>query len=188
MAYPQRMATEWTAAMVAALPDDGVRYEVLDGELVVMPAPSWDHQRVVLALRDVLAPYVRRAVLGEVIVAPADVEFSSRRLLEPDLFVVPRSPDGRRARSFADAGRLLLAIEVLSPSTAQRDRGVKRRIYLEEAVDEYWIVDADARSIERWRRGDERPVVELNRLAWQPAGVVERLVIELPTLFAEAVE
>ena len=101
MAYPQRMATEWTAAMVAALPDDGNRYEVLDGELAMTPAPSWDHQRVAL-------------------VAPADVEFSSRRLLEPDVFVVPRTPDAPRPRSFADAKRVLLAIEVLSPSTARR--------------------------------------------------------------------
>ncbi|MBK8649530.1 MAG: Uma2 family endonuclease [Gemmatimonadetes bacterium] len=69
--------------------------------------------------------------------------------------VVPRAPDAPRPRSFADAKRLLLAIEVLSPSTARRDRGVKRRIYMDEQVDEYWIVDADAwvhRAVAAWRR------------------------------------
>lgn len=186
MAYPQRMATEWTAAMVAALPDDGTRYEVLDGELVIVPAPSWNHQRVALALRDALTPYLRTHGLGEAIVAPADVEFSSRRLLEPDVFVVPRALDGRRPRSYADAQRLLLAIEVLSPSTARRDRGVKRRIYMDEPVDEYWIVDADAWSVERWRRGEDRPEIAMETLTWRPEGAVEALVIELPGLFEEA--
>ncbi len=112
MAYPQRMATEWTAAMVAALPDDGNRYEVLDGELAMTPAPSWDHQRLALALRDVLTSFLRAHGIGEAIAAPADVEFSQRRLLEPDIFVVPRSPDGQRPRSFADAKRLRKLLKI----------------------------------------------------------------------------
>ncbi|MBK8648914.1 MAG: Uma2 family endonuclease [Gemmatimonadetes bacterium] len=188
MAYPQRMATEWTAAMVAALPDDGNRYEVLDGELAVTPAPSWDHQRVALALCGVLSPYLRANALGEAIVAPADVEFSSRRLLEPDVFVVPRTPGGVRPRSYADAGRLLLAIEVLSPSTARRDRGIKRRIYMGEQVDEYWIVDADAWCIERWRRGDERPEIVTETLEWRPEGAGEALEIDVQRVCREALE
>jgi Uma2 family endonuclease len=71
MAYPQPMATEWTAAMVAALPDDGTRYEVLDGELVIVPAPSWDQQRLALAFRDALSSCLRVHGIGEAIVAPA---------------------------------------------------------------------------------------------------------------------
>ena len=186
MAYPQRMATEWTAALVAALPDDGNRYEVLDGELAMTPAPSWDHQRLALALRDVLTSLLRAHAIGEAIVAPADVEFSSRRLLEPDVFVVPRAPDGPRPRSYADAKRLLLAIEVLSPSTARRDRGIKRRIYMGEQVDEYWIVDADAWCIERWRRGEDRPEIVMETLVWRPEGAEEALVIEVQRVFEGA--
>ena len=186
MAYPERMATEWTAAMVAALPDDGKRYEVLDGELVVMSAPSWNHQRLALAFWNVLDRYVRSHRLGHAIAAPADVEFSPRRLLEPDVFVVPRTKDDAPANSYADVGRLLLAVEVLSPTTARRDRAVKRRIYLEEGVPEYWIVDADAWSVERWRRGEERPEVVLESLEWRPDPTVEPLVIELPALFEGA--
>ena len=149
MAYPQRMPTQWTAAMAAALPDDGTRYEVLDGELAMTPAPSWDHQRLTLALRDVLTLFLRAHAIGKALVAPADVEFSSHRPLEPDVFVVPRTPETPRPRSYADAARLLLAIEVLSPSTARRDRGARRRICMDEQVDEYLIVDADAWCIER---------------------------------------
>ncbi|MCC6930554.1 MAG: Uma2 family endonuclease [Gemmatimonadaceae bacterium] len=180
------MATQWTAAMAAALPDDGTRYEVLDGELVIVPSPSWNHQRAALALWQAISTFLRQNELGEAIVAPADVEFSHRRLLAPDVFVVPRAADGRRPRSFAEAERLLLAIEILSPSTARRDRGIKRRIYLEEQVDEYWIVDADAWCIERWRRGDDRPEIVLERLTWRPDGAEEALIIELPLLFGEA--
>ncbi len=188
MAYPQPMATEWTAAMVAVLPDDGTRYEVLDGELVIFPAPSWDHQRLALAFWRTLSAFLGANGLGEAIVAPADVEFSQRRLLEPDVFVVPRAPDGRRPRNYADAKRLVLAIEVLSPSTARRDRGVKRRIYIDETVDEYWIVDADAWCVERWRRGDERPEIVTDTLAWRPEGAEAALVIDVPALFREEIE
>lgn len=180
------MATEWTAALVAALPDDGTRYEVLDGELVMVPAPSWDHQRVALALWRALSTFLAANRIGEAIVAPANVEFSPRRLLEPDLFVVPRAADGPRPHTYADAGRLLLAVEVLSPGTARRDRGIKRRIYMGERVDEYWIVDVDAWCVERWRRGDDRPEVVLETLAWQPEGAGAPLVLDLPSLFGAA--
>ena len=186
MAYPQRMATEWTAALVTALPDNGNRYEVLDGELAMTPAPSWDHQRLAFALCREISSYLNAHRLGEALLAPADVEFSPRRLLEPDVFVVPRTPDAPRPRSFADAKRLLLAIEVLSPSTARRDRGVKRRIYMDEQVDEYWIVDADAWCIERWRRGEDRPEIVMETLVWRPEGAEEALVIEVQRVFEGA--
>jgi Uma2 family endonuclease len=80
----------------------------------------------------------------------------------------------------------VLAIEVLSPSTAKLDRGVKRRIYMEESVDEYWIVDADAWCIERWRRGEERPEIVTETLAWRPERGEQELAIELPALFRDA--
>ena len=81
-------STEWTADMVRALPEDGKRHEVLDGELVVSPAPSWMHQYVVGAFFKRLDDHVAAHRLGRVLMAPADVEFSTRRLLQPDLLVV----------------------------------------------------------------------------------------------------
>src|SRR5688572_18044726 len=78
MAMPAPKA-EWTADMVRALPDDGMRYEVLDGELFVSPAPTWDHQRVVFMLATKLNAYVRPLKLGEVLVSPADIEYSPSR-------------------------------------------------------------------------------------------------------------
>ena len=81
--------TGWTADMVRALPDDGNRYEVLDGVLFVSPAPSALHQRAVAALLEILTPYCRQHQIGEAMISPADIEFSEHRVLQPDVFVVP---------------------------------------------------------------------------------------------------
>lgn len=178
--------TEWTAEMARALPDDGKRYEVLDGELAVTPAPSLRHQSVAQYLWLILDRYVREHGIGYAIMAPADVEFSSRRLLQPDVFVVPG--DGGRPKRWSDIRSLLLAVEVLSPSTARHDRIEKRGIYLSEGVPEYWIVDSDARLVDRWRPGDERPEVIAERLEWQPREGVEPLAIDLPEFFAMALD
>ena len=91
--------------------------------------------------------------------------------------------DSRRPRSWVEAGRLLLAVEVLSPSTARTDRQVKRRLYQREGVPEYWIVDIDARIIERWRPADPRPEMLADSLVWQPEGANEPLEISLPEFF-----
>ena len=179
--------TDWTAEMVRALPDDGKRYEVLDGELFVTPAPSMDHQRVVFHLARLLDTYVRAHNLGEVFIAPADVEFSSRRLLQPDVFVIPPTP-GKRPRTFKEVGRLLLAAEVLSPATARAVRTKKRDILRDQRVPDYWIVDADARVIERWTPDDKRPEILSASVEWQPVPSVPALVIDRPRFFAEALD
>ena len=179
--------TEWTAEMVRALPDDGKRYEVLDGELFVSPAPSLDHQRLVFHLARLLDAYVRVHDLGEVFIAPADVEFSRQRLLQPDVFVIPATP-GRRPQVFTEVGRLLLAAEVLSPATARAVRTKKRDILKDERVPEYWIVDGDGRVIERWSPDDRRPEILSATIAWQPVPHVPPIVIHLPRFFAEALD
>src|SRR5687767_8882692 len=156
MAMPAQ-PTEWTVDMVRSLPDDGNRYEVIDGELFVTPAPSVAHQRAVLELVLLLAPYVRAHRIGETLIAPADVVvYGPRKFVQPDIFVVPLK-DGSAMRAWTDVGRLLLAVEVLSPSTEHTDRTRKRTVYKEKGVPEYWIVDTDARVIER-RRPDDSPV------------------------------
>ena len=179
--------TDWTAEMVRALPDDGNRYEVLDGELFVSPAPSLDHQRLVFHLARLLDDYVRAHKLGEVFIAPADVEFSPQRLLQPDVFVIPPTP-GTRPRTFKEVRRLLLAAEVLSPATARAVRTKKRDILQDERVPEYWIVDGDGRVTERWTPDDKRPEILSDSIEWQPVPSVPALVIDLPRFFAEALD
>jgi len=92
--------------------------------------------------------------------------------------------EGRRPRSWQEIRTLLLAVEVVSPSSARADRTVKRRLYQRTGVAEYWIVDLDARLVERWRPGDERPELLAETLVWGPEGSTEPLTLDLPRLFA----
>jgi len=176
-------AERWTAAMVRALPDDRNRYEVIDGELLVTPAPSWPHQWVVGGLFWHLTNYLQGQSWGEVLISPADISFHEDMLVQPDIFVVPSGPEGRRPRGWADIRALLLAVEVLSPSTARADRQVKRRLYQREGVREYWVVDPDARVVERWRPEDERPEIVTGTLIWQPERSAAAFELDLPAFF-----
>lgn len=178
------VTNKWTAALVRGLPADGQRYEVIHGELFVTPAPSWRHQQATAELHGLLRDYLRRSAAGLAMLAPADVEFADNTMVEPDLFVVPLL-NGQKPRSWEEAGRLLLAVEILSPSTARADRQVKRRIYQSEGVAEYWIVDVDARLVERWRPEDERPEILTDRLVWQPDPRCDPVEMDLVAFFSE---
>ncbi len=178
---PDRSRRDWTVDEVRALPDDGNRYEVIDGELLVTPAPSWLHQQAAMEFLFLVRPYAHRCAL-DCYIAPAEVAFSPRRSVEPDLFVVPRM-DGRRATHFEEVQRLVLAVEVISPSSARADRYRKRHLYQSEDVPEYWIVDPDARFVERWRPGDDAPEILVESFAWTPQEDVEPLVIDVAALF-----
>lgn len=177
----------WTADLARALPDDGKRYEVLNGELFVTPAPSADHQEALAVLFRILDPYVREHRIGHLFLSPADIEFSPRRLVQPDLFVAPLF-DGKRPRAWRQIHGLVLAVETLSPSTARADRQVKSKIYMDEDVGEYWIVDLDGRVVERWRKTESRPEILAESLGWRPRADVEPLLIDLPAYFAEILD
>jgi Uma2 family endonuclease len=182
MAMPA--TARWTAEMARALPDDGNRYEVIDGELFVTPSPTLRHQDAVLEMASLVRPYVNAHGIGHTVVSPADVAFDDGNLVQPDVFVTPLV-GGRRPREWSEVKTLLLAVEVLSPSTARADRRVKLRLYQRQHVPEYWIVDVDARLIERWRLDDQRPEIVAERLEWQPDPAHPPLVIELPTYFRD---
>jgi Uma2 family endonuclease len=186
MAMPQTTPVpgQWTVEDVRLLPDDGNRYEVIDGVLYVTPAPRLVHQDGVAAVHRSLHAFVVRNPVGWVLQSPADIEFSPRDGVQPDVFVAPLV-GGRRPRDWKEIGRLVLAVEVLSPSTARRDRREKRRLYQRHA-DEYWIVDLDARLVERWRPEDVRPEVLEETLTWHPAGAAEPLIVDLQAYFREA--
>ena len=175
-------ARYWVVADLDDLPNDGNRYEVIDGELLVTPAPTMDHQEALMQLLLRLRPYTQAQKIGNVVFAPADVTFSPKRGVQPDLFVVPLHR-GRRPRSFPEVGHLLVAVEVLSPSTARSDRVKKRRVYREEGVEEYWIIDLDARTIERSTPQDDRVEVIDDSLTWKPAGATEAFVLDLDEYF-----
>jgi Uma2 family endonuclease len=144
-----------------ALPEDGMRYEILDGDLYMSPSPVPQHQRVVLNLGALLSDHARRNRLGQVFIAPLDVILDEHNIVEPDVIFVST---GRSAiiteKNIRGAPDLL--VEVLSPSTSKRDTADKRNIYARCGVDHYWIIDPAARTI-----------LELNRIETAYAVVSE---------------
>ncbi len=132
----------------AAIPPDRNRYEVLDGELYVTPAPSPLHQRVSKRLQRQLEAYFEARGLGEVFNAPIDLILSFHDVVQPDLVVVtePTQVSGRGVE-----GPPALVVEVLSPSTRTQDRTAKARRYAALGVPHYWLVDPETRRIECYR-------------------------------------
>lgn len=167
----------YTADMVRALPDDGNRYETVHGELLVTPAPPAPHQYVVTQLVLQLGPYLARNPVGQVFTSPADISWAVDVLVQPDVFVVA-TPEARTL-DWAYMKTLLLAIEVLSPSTRRYDRFAKRRVYQELRVPWYWMVDLESRAVELWTPQATLPIVERERVVWRPEGTAEPLVIPL---------
>jgi Uma2 family endonuclease len=154
----------------AALPGDGRRYELNQGELSEIPTPGTQHQRTLLALGARLYEHVRARGLGEVLPAPTDCILSDVTVLQPDIIYVATD----RLAIISERGiegAPTLVVEVLSPSTARLDRDRKMRLYAEHGVPYYWIVDPEARSIEAFA---------LAGAAYTPAGRVTSEPAALP--------
>jgi Uma2 family endonuclease len=173
--------TYWTADMVRALPEDGSRYEVVHGELLVTPSPRLIHQLVVGRLAHALAAYLEREPVGQVFHAPADISWAGDTLVQPDVFVA--SLDEARSMDWSRIQHLLLVIEVLSPSTARQDRFTKRLYYREAGVPMYWIVDPETGQVEVWDLNASSPRMERERLEWSPAGARDQFQLGLAELF-----
>lgn len=174
-------ARYYTAEMVRALPDDGNRYETVHGELLVSPSPCALHQLVLGRLYRTLGDYLDAQRIGGLFFSPADISWGPDTLVQPDLFVVRY--DEARTLEWARMQRLLLAIEVLSLGSTRADRFTKRRLYQEQKIPAFWIVDADQRQVEVWAPDAIFPVVEQERLRWQPTGAGQACAIELMELF-----
>jgi Uma2 family endonuclease len=177
----------WTVDDLAAMPDDGQRYEVIDGELFVTPSPSLRHQYAIMRLSLLLSAYVDSQAIGALVMAPADVTFSKRRGVQPDLFVA-FLVNGRRPKTLSEIRELHLAVEVLSPSSGRADRVVKRAMYRDQGVAEYWVIDLDARTFERSTPADERVEIFADSLEWWPATASARLLIDIKRYFAEVLD
>lgn len=151
-------------ADLEAMPDDGHRYELLDGSLLVTPAPSWRHQRVVTRLWQLLTSAAPEAGL-EVFVSPLDVVLADDTVLQPDVLVARRSDLGVRDLEAAP----VLAVEVLSPSTRRIDLTLKKARYEAAGCPAFWVVDPDEPSVTAWTLHDGRygePVTVVGEQAW----------------------
>lgn len=123
------------------------RYELIEGELLMTPSPVKQHQRFVGKLFNRLSEFVEKHALGEVFVSPMDVYFSEYDVCQPDIvFVSNKRGTGKDERYIE--GPPDLVVEVLSPSTRNRDLEIKRKLYAKYGVPEYWIVDPDRQTIQ----------------------------------------
>lgn len=180
MAMPETVR-RWTAQMVRELPDDAKRYEVIHGALIVTPSPRPRHERVRVRLVMLLESYLRAVGRPDCLFgAPCDISWDADTLVQPDLLVVPTEEITNDWRSYRT---LLLAIEILSPSTARYDRVVKRRLYQEYRVASYWVIDHEAGVVEVWHPGDERPEIVTDVLRWRVQPDAPELAIDLASLF-----
>lgn len=153
-----------------ALPADGRRYEIHDGELSVTPAPNTEHQRISRNLFVVLHRHVEERQLGEVLYAPVDVILADTSIVQPDLvFLDPtrRSAVSRRGIE----GPPTLAVEIISPSTTGIDRATKRQLYARYGVPYFWLVDPEARMVEALGLGAGTYAVALRASGPRPIGI-----------------
>jgi len=186
MGMPARAQQRWTAQavrqLIADAPLSSPRYELVDGELLVTPSSGPLHQEAAKLLLIVLDEYCRTNVAVHALHSPSDIELIPDDIRQPDVFVLPAAEWIRVRREGFPARELVLAVEVVSPSSARIDRVIKRPVYQERAR-EYWIVDIDARIIERWRPGDARPEVVTERLEWAPEACEPPFVLDLEDFF-----
>ncbi len=145
--------TRHTYEDYAAL-EEGAPYQLIDGELVMSPSPTYLHQSVVWELGTSMRNFVQKRDLGSVVGAPIDVYFSDTETFQPDLVFISNE---RRARitEVRINGAPDLVVEVLSPSTAYYDLTKKQRVYEAHGVREYWIVDPHDRTAKIYRNTDK---------------------------------
>jgi Uma2 family endonuclease len=159
-----------TYADYSALPDDGRRYELHEGELSVTPAPGTRHQRVKANLFVILFHHVRSRGLGDLFDAPTDCIMSDITVVQPDILFVDAG-HASRVSERAIEGAPTLAIEILSPSTEHIDRRRKLHLYARHGVAHYWIVDPVARTIDAYTLEDRAYTVSARLSGEQPAAL-----------------
>jgi len=167
-----------------ALPDDGKRYEIIDGDVSMTPAPTPSHQTIQLRLGSLLLAYLDRHALGRVFVSPIDLVLSMVDVVQPDLLFVGQS----RSNIIAEkniVGIPNLIVEILSPSSTKRDQKEKLDLYQRYGLPEYWIVDPDSQTVEVYLSAANR----LDKLETLKAGErlhsrqIAGLVLELSEIF-----
>ncbi|SRR6266404_4236662 len=128
------------------LPETNRPHELWDGELIMVPAPFYPHQKIVFRFQKLLDQWVEIRGLGEVVGAPVDMVLSPHRTVQPDVVFIAKERLGIIQRGIMGAADLV--VEVVSPGGRRRDRIDKKDLYEQYGVKEYWIVDPEARTVE----------------------------------------
>jgi len=138
---------KYTYRDLRSTPDDGKRYELFEGNLIVSPVPTTSHQIAVANLFLLLSSFVRRENRGRVLSAPCDVFFSDATVVQPDLLFVGKDRSSIVKEEYIE-GAPDLVVEVVSPNSEERDRGYKFKLYAEQGVKEYWLADCQKRVLQ----------------------------------------
>jgi Uma2 family endonuclease len=147
-----RVPRPYTYREYQLVPEDGRRWELVDGDLLVSPSPTTRHQTVSRRLQFALMEQLERPGIAQVFDAPMDVVLSDTDVVQPDLLVVA---DPGSVGDKAIVGVPDLVIEILSPSNPERDRYLKKSLYERFGVKEYWVVDPELGSVEAWVPGTD---------------------------------
>ncbi len=150
-----------------ALPADGRRYEIHEGELSVTPAPSPQHQMISRNLFLVLHAYVKAKGIGEVLYAPLDVILSDTSIVQPDIVYLDTTRLGAISRRGVE-GPPTLVVEIISPSTTLIDRSTKHQLYARHAVPFFWLVDPEGRTVDAFVLGPQGYSLELRASGTEP--------------------
>ena len=144
------------------LPETGPRYQVIEGDLIMTPAPTTLHQRISANIEYSLRQHILQIGEGEVFDAPVDVILSDTDVVQPDILWL-QSKNRTMVKKEGIFGAPDLVIEIISPSTEAQDRGVKRKLYAKYGVKELWLVDGHKRKIEIYSIGNrfEVPIAEV---------------------------
>ncbi|OGO38141.1 MAG: hypothetical protein A2Z03_06450 [Chloroflexi bacterium RBG_16_56_8] len=180
----RRQVKHWTYEEYRALPEDGNRYEVVEGELLMTAAPLIDHQRVSANLQFILETYIRANSWGTLFDAPVELYLDEKSFVEPDIVCVAQAHRGIIKKKNI-TGVPDLIVEILSPSTARYDRVIKMNAYARHQVPHYWIVDPEAKTLEafEWEKGTYRLVAaRAEEETFQPA-LFPSLTISLADLW-----
>lgn len=173
-------APRYTIADLDRFPDDGNRYELLGGVLLVTPAPAPSHQIVLGDLTIAIAVYLAPVGLAT-ITTPGVLQRSDDTQLEPDLLVIPaRYRDSTTWRQMSD---WWLAVEVSGPGSRVYDRDFKTVAYLQAGVREVWRVDLRDRTVFVSQQGGPLDEPHIGRLVWHPAEMPQPLELDLRSIF-----
>ena len=168
-------------------PDDGLRHELIDGEHYVTPAPNTKHQAILGQLYLLIGNWLEDHPVGRVFFAPFDVVFSDVDVVEPDLLYLSHARAAEALTPKHVRGVPELVVEIASKGTRKRDDTIKRRLYEQAGVSEYWTVDPEIEVVRVYRRTSEgfgRPV-EFAREADDTLStpLLEGLTIQLARIF-----
>jgi Uma2 family endonuclease len=169
-----------------SFPDDGSRYEIIGGQLIVSPSPSTRHQQILLELASSLKIYLLAERSGQVFVAPLDVRLSFYDVVQPDLLVVLNE----RADIIQEQGIFgapNLVVEILSPSSQVTDRVDKAALYARSGVQEYWIVDPDSQIVTVYGLDGDHfsPAANLRRSLDLYSIVLPGFILSLDSIFPD---